>query len=144
MHTIRYYLPPVARLLMSAIFILSGIGKLTGWSEMAGYMAAKGMPAVPLLLGAATFLEIFGGLSLLLGWKPRLGAALLFLFLIPTTLIFHNFWALAGAERMDQMTHFLKNLAILGGLLMVAVIPERDVKLGAGETEIREYESRAA
>ena len=54
---------------------------------------------------------------MLFGWQTRLAAFLLFVYLIPTTLVFHNFWAFEGAKQQDQMFHFLKNLAIMGGLL---------------------------
>jgi len=82
-------------------------------------MADKGMPAVPVFLVGAILCEIGGGLSLLLGCKARLGALLLFLFLIPTTLVFHNFWDYQGAEQKMQMINFMKNLAIMGGLALV-------------------------
>jgi putative oxidoreductase len=64
--------------------------------------------------------EIFGGLSILLGFQTRIGAWLLFLYLIPTSVVFHNFWALQGMEKMDAQAHFFKNVAIMGGLLFVA------------------------
>ena len=79
----------LGRVLMSLIFLESGYGKITGFAGTAAFMEAKGMPLVPLLLTGAIVTEIVGGLSLLLGVKA-LRALLLFLFLIPTTLIFHN------------------------------------------------------
>lgn len=118
-----------ARALIAAIFLTSGLSKLASWSAVAGYMASKGMPAVPVLLAAAAAVEIIGGLSVLLGFRARMGAALLFLFLIPTTLIFHNFWALGGMERQMQLVSFFKNLAVMGGLLMV-------VSYGAGRLSL--------
>ena len=117
--SLHRYLPPVARLLMSAIFLLSAFGKLSDWSGTAGYMAAYGFFAVPFFLAAAIVLELGGGLSLLLGWKARWGALALIVFLIPATLIFHGFWAAPAAEAKMQMINFLKNVSILGGLLMV-------------------------
>ena len=83
------------------------------------------MGLIPVLLPAAAVLELAGGLSLLLGFRARLGALALVLFLVPTTLIFHNFWAYQGPEAQNQMIHFMKNLALMGGLLVV-------VGLGAG------------
>ena len=113
-------LPPlVARLLLSAIFLVSGFAKITDWSGTASHMAAHGMIAVPLFLAGAIACEVGGGALLLLGLKTRFAASLLFLFLIPVTLVFHPFWTLAGAERMPQMVNFLKNLAIMGGLAEV-------------------------
>lgn len=118
------YMGAVGRILLSAIFIISGLSKIIDWNSTAAFMASKGMPAVPLLLAGAIAVELLGGLSLLLGYRTRWGALALFLFLIPTTLIFHNFWAMEGMERMNQMQHFLKNLTIMGGLLVVASLAE--------------------
>jgi putative oxidoreductase len=117
---LKRYAPLLGRILLSVIFLLSAFGKITHFSGMEQFMASKGLPAVPLLLVLALLTEALGGLSLLLGFKARWGALLLFLFLIPTTLIFHDFWTLTGALRQDMQIHFLKNLAIMGGLLMVA------------------------
>ncbi|MGC8915448.1 MAG: DoxX family protein [Thermoanaerobaculum sp.] len=101
------------------IFIVSGINKIMDWDGTAGYMASKGMPMVPLFLLGALVFELVGGLSVLLGFKARMGAILLIIFIVPATLIFHNFWTLEGMERQIQMMMFMKNLAILGGLLLV-------------------------
>ncbi|HSU67211.1 MAG TPA: DoxX family protein [Tepidisphaeraceae bacterium] len=103
------------RVLMSIIFLLSGFMKFSHLNAMA---SAVHMP--PALLGLAATVEVVGGLSLLLGVWSRWGAILLFLFLIPTTFMFHNFWAAPAAQQQDQMAHFLKNLAIMGGLLAIA------------------------
>ncbi len=111
----------LSRLLLSVIFLVSGIGKIPGWEGTSAYMSAKGMPMVPVLLAGAILLEVAGGLSLLLGYRARAGAAALVIFLIPTTLIFHNFWAFEGMDQQTQMFNFLKNLAILGGLVQAMV-----------------------
>lgn len=108
------------RVLMSLIFLESGYGKIANFAGTSAFMEAKGMPLVPLMLTGAIAVELLGGLSLLLGLKPRWGALALFLFLIPTTLIFHNFWAVPDAERAMQQISFMKNITIMGGLLAVA------------------------
>jgi putative oxidoreductase len=64
--------------------------------------------------------EILGGLAVLAGFYSRFTAWILFLYLIPTTFLFHNFWAFQGADRIDPLIHFEKNLAIMGGLLLLA------------------------
>jgi putative oxidoreductase len=110
----------IGRVLLSLIFVLSGFDKLTGWSDTGAYMASKGMPFVPFFLGAAIVLELGGGLSVALGYRARLGAFALAVFVVPTTLIFHDFWTLADPERQLQTIMFLKNLSMLGGLLLVA------------------------
>lgn len=110
----------IGRVLLSIIFILAGVGKLMDFHGTAAYMTSKGMTMVPLFLYAAAVVEILGGLSLLLGFKTRVGAALLILFLVPTTAIFHDFWNYADPmEQNLQMINFLKNLAIGGGLFYV-------------------------
>ncbi len=116
---------PLGRILLSQIFLISGVMKIVQWSQTEAMMAKKGMPAVPLFLVGAIFCELVGGLSLLLGYRARLGALLLFLYLIPTTLVFHSFWHYQGPEHVEQMHNFMKNIAIMGGLLMIT-------SLGAG------------
>jgi len=111
--------PLAGRILLSTIFILSGLTKFSDWNGTAQYMAAHGLPLIPLLLPIAALVEIAGGLAILLGARSRAAALLLFLYLIPTTLIFHSFWSFSGAEHINQMPHFLKNLAIMGGLALI-------------------------
>lgn len=107
----------IGRVLMSIIFIKSGYGKLTGFDGTAAFMQSKGMVAVPFFLTMTIFVELGGGISLLLGFCPRYAALALALFLIPVTYIFHPFWALEAPERMMQTINFMKNIAIIGGLL---------------------------
>jgi putative oxidoreductase len=107
---------------LSAIFLFSGFGKIADWSSFAQQLEQKGMPLVPLLLAGAIAFELLGGLSVLLGFHGRVGAAALIVFLIPTTLIFHNFWAAESAQQQNQNIHFMKNLANMGGLFMVTAL----------------------
>jgi putative oxidoreductase len=112
--------PLFGRVLIAAIFLISGFFKIAGYSQVVGYAAAKGLPFSAVAIGCAAGVEILGGLAVLVGFKTRIAAWLLFLYLIPTTFVFHNFWALEGMARQDNMTHFLKNVAIMGGLLILA------------------------
>ena len=107
----------VARFGVGAIFLISGVGTLAAWSATAAFARSKGVPT--LLLAAATVLEILGAISVLTGWKARWGAAALVAFLVPVTLVFHNFWAYQGAEAQLQTIQFLKNVSIGGGLLAI-------------------------
>ncbi len=118
--TAEHAAPLAGRFLLSLIFLMSAVGKSTQFSGTAAMMQSKGMPAAPFFLVMALLFEIFGGLSVLTGFKARYGALALIVFLIPATLIFHNFWAYTGTEQMGQMTNFLKNLSIIGGLLLIA------------------------
>lgn len=114
------FTPLIGRVLLSLIFILSGVGKIFDWGGTAGYMSAYGMPMVPLFLIGAIVLELTGGFSVLLGYKAKWGALLLILFLISTTFIFHAFWGVADPMMQKmQMASFLKNFSIMGGLFMV-------------------------
>ena len=112
------------RLLLAYIFVVNGYGKIADFSGAAGYMASAGMPMVEPLLVGAIVIELAGGLMLAAGWKARWAAWAIFLFLIPTTLIFHTAWADG-----EQMIQFQKNLAIMGGMLYVAF-------MGAGKLSL--------
>jgi len=112
--------PLAGRLLISTIFIFSGLSKIPAHAAMAGFAASKGLPAPDLAIWLAAAVEILGGLAILLGFQTRIAAWLLFLYLIPTSIVFHNFWAMQGMEKMDGQAHFFKNIAIMGGLLFVA------------------------
>jgi len=119
-NTSESIVPLAGRLLISTIFIFSGLNKLGAHAAMAGFAASKGLPAAGLAIWLAAAVEILGGLAILLGFHARIGAWVLFLFLIPTSVVFHNFWAMQGMEKMDNQGHFFKNVAIMGGLLFVA------------------------
>jgi putative oxidoreductase len=112
--------PLIGRILMSPVFLLSGINKIMAFSMMTGYVAAAHLPLPKVSLACAAAIEILGGLAILTGFQTKVAAWVVFLFLIPTTLLFHNFWVLQGPERMGAQTQFLKNLAIMGGLLVLA------------------------
>lgn len=125
----------LGRIPLGLIFVVSGIGKIAKFAAVAGFMSSKGMPMSELLLVATIALEVLGGLAIILGWKARWAAAAFFLFLIPTTLIFHPFWNADPASYQNQLNHFLKNLAIMGGMLYV-------VLLGAGRFSVDHGEER--
>jgi putative oxidoreductase len=111
--------PLIGRILVSVIFLSSGLAKLAMFSTMTGYMVAKHVPLPAVALAIAAAVEILGGLAVLLGFQARIAGWVLFLYLIPTTVLFHSFWALSGAEQMDNQIHFFKNVAIMGGLLFL-------------------------
>jgi len=111
--------PLIGRILLSLVFLMSGFQKVGMFSMMTGYAAAKGLPMPTVAIGVAAAIEILGGLAILTGFHTKLASWIVFLFLIPTTLMFHNFWAMSGMEKMDNTAHFLKNLAIMGGLLIL-------------------------
>lgn len=110
---------PVGRALIGVLFAVSGINKILGFSYVAGWMASSGLPMANVLLAVTILLEVGGGLLLITGFQAGLAAAALALFLVPVTAIFHAFWNADAAGFQGQLTHFLKNVAVFGGLLMV-------------------------
>ena len=108
------YLPVLGRILLGLIFVMSGVNKITGFEGTQQYMASYGMPMTSVLLVGAIAVEVLGGLSVILGAFPRIGAAALVVFLIPATLIFYT-----DFSSQTQVIMFLKNLSIMGGLLLV-------------------------
>lgn len=110
----------VGRFLMSLVFLFSGMGKVMAYSAMVGFAATKHLPLAPVAIAIAAVIEIVGGLAILTGFQTRVVGWALFFYLIPTSIIFHDFWAMQGMERMDNQIHFMKNLAIMGGLLILA------------------------
>lgn len=109
----------LARILLVILFVKSGSGKLGGFDGTVAAIASKGilLPQVAAII--TIVIELGGSLMLVIGWKARWAALLLFLWLIPTTVLFHNFWASPPDQYVSQQTNFLKNLAIMGGMLMV-------------------------
>ena len=123
--------PLLARLLIAILFIPAGLMKIPGFDATAAYMAAKGLPLVTVLLVLTILIEAGGGLLILLGWRAREAALILFLFLIPVTVIFHGFWTIEdAAARMNEQRAFMKNLAIMGGVLMIAALGPGPLSLG--------------
>ncbi|HSD90235.1 MAG TPA: DoxX family protein [Kofleriaceae bacterium] len=110
----------VGRILISVIFLLSGISKLTHPAATIGYMNSAGVPNADVLMYIAAFAELLGGLAIVFGFLTRLGAAGLVIYLIPVTLYMHAFWKVTGMEAQMQQVNFVKNLAIMGGLLALA------------------------
>ena len=110
----KTWAPLLGRVLLIAIFIDSGVGKIMHPTQTMGYMAAKGMPMVGLFLVLAIICELAGSLSVLLGFFTKWGAAILIIFMIPATFIFHS-------EFADQIQKimFMKNVSMTGGLLLL-------------------------
>ena len=123
----------VGRVLLGAIFLLSGFNKIMNPVGTQQYMTAMGMTwATSLFYLGAVVLEVAGGVSLMLGWWARLGAWALIAFMIPVTVMFH-----ANFADQNQMIHFMKNLAMAGGLLYVTAFGAGrisvDGAIGGGE-----------
>ena len=110
------------RILLALMFVLAGFSKIAGFAGTVGYMQSKGMPAAELLAGLTIALEIGGGLALMFGFMTRWAALALAAFTLLASLIFHNFWGVPEAQKMVQNLMFMKNLSVIGGLLVLAAI----------------------
>jgi len=119
------YLFLVGRILFGGFFLLNAYRHFTGVSAMAPYAASKGVPAPRMAILGSGLLLALGGLSILLGVKPKWGVLFLALFLVPVTFTMHNFWADQDQQaRQSNEIQFQKNLALLGACLMLLLIPE--------------------
>ena len=111
----------IGRVLLGLYFIVPGLSKITGFESMSEYMAAHNVPLIPLLLFMTIILQVGGGASLLLGYRTQLCAVLLAGLTLLISLFMHNFWTYEeGLERAHEMQNFIKNLAIMAGLLFVS------------------------
>ncbi len=128
------------RLLLAAIFVISGLNKLSDFSGTAGFMSGAGLPAAEFLLVLTILIEVAGGLMIVLGWYTRQLALILFLFMLPVTAVFHNPWgAVDPAQAQQQMIHFLKNLAIMGGLLHLSAFGPGHFSIEARKSETASF-----
>ena len=112
-------IPLIGRLLITYIYIDSGIGKVMDWSGNVQYMSTRHLPFIPVLLAIAAVVEIGGSICLITGYQARWAAFIMFGYTLVLTLLFHNYWSFSGMVRGAQETHFRKNVAIMGGLLAV-------------------------
>jgi putative oxidoreductase len=107
------------RILFSAIFVVSGFFHFS--PQEIAYAANSGVPAPGFLVPASGILAMAGGLSILFGYRARIGAWLLVLFLVPVTLMLHNFWAVKDPMMAQvQMAMFMKNVSMIGGALLIS------------------------
>ena len=119
MNNALQFLPLIGRILIAQIFITSGLGKIGGFAQTAAGMASKELPFAEVLLVITIVIELGAGLMILLGWRARLGALALFLWMVPVTLLFHNFWAVPESAKMVQQIMFQKNLVMMGAMLYI-------------------------
>jgi len=120
------FLPLAGRILMAAIFVMSGIGKIANPSGTLGYINAMGLPFPELALAGAIGIEVVGGLLLIAGLYTRPVALALAAFSIVTGLVFHS-----AITDQNQMIHLMKNLAMAGGLLQIAAFGAGSLSLDA-------------
>jgi putative oxidoreductase len=108
----------IGRIIFGGFFIMSGINHFTNVGMMAGYAGSKNVPAPPLAVIGTGVLLVLGGLSVVLGFLPILGLLLLIIFLVPTSLLMHNYWTVQDPQmRAAEQVNFLKNMALTGAAL---------------------------
>lgn len=112
------------RIIAGGFFIMNGIHHFQALKMMAGYAKSKGTPAPELAVGGTGLMLLLGGLSLILGFHPTIGAALLVIFLLGVSFKLHDFWAIQDPQmKINQQINFMKNMALLGFLLLTLAIP---------------------
>lgn len=117
--------PPLyraGRVLLASLFVISGLLKITAFSGVVGYMASIGVPFATYAVLATILVEVGGGLAIMTGWNARTAAVIVALFTVAATLMAHRFWEADAANMQNQLNHFLKNIAIIGALLMLVAV----------------------
>lgn len=115
----KLWIVPVARFIFSLIFLIAGFTHFSSGSV--SYAASKGIPLPDVLVPVSGIIALVGSISVMLGIHARVGAVLLLIFLIPITFFMHDFWNISDPMiAQNEMSHFLKNLTMIGGALLIA------------------------
>jgi putative oxidoreductase len=114
-----------ARTLMALLFLIAGVRKLLDWGGTMAYFAKLGVPLPELIVPLTVLIEIGGGLALVTGWKIRIVASGMAIYTLGTALIAHRFWQVDAAQFSNQLNNFFKNIAMIGGFLLLIVQPQR-------------------
>ena len=109
----------IGRVMLAVLFLMAGLSKFGGLEGTAGYIASKGLPMPQVLAIGTAVVETVAGAMLIVGWQARWAALALAAFTVLASLLFHNFWAMPAEQQMMQQQAFMKNFAIVGGLLLV-------------------------
>ena len=123
--------PLAGRILLALLFLQSGWDKIFNFQKVIGMMTKNGLPFAEVLLVVSIIFVVGGGLMILLGWHARWAALVLFLWMIPVTLVFHAFWTYPPEQLFNQTNHFLKNLVVIGYLLHI-------IGLGSGPCSLND------
>lgn len=115
----------IGRILLGVFYLFYALNHFQNTEMMTGYAASKGVPSAKLAVQGTGLMMALGGLSFITGILPTIGAILIIVFLLPTTIIIHNFWTLKDPmARLGDMTNFMKNMALIGSTLMFLAIPQ--------------------
>jgi putative oxidoreductase len=112
----------IGRVLLASLFVISGLLKITAFSGVVGYMSSLGIPFATFAVLLTILVEVGGGLAIMTGWNARPAALVVALFTVGATLAAHRFWQADPASVQNQLNHFLKNISIIGALLMLAAV----------------------
>ncbi len=134
MNALQNPLALISRLLLAALFLPAGIGKITGFEGTVGYIASVGLPMATAGAVAAVAVEVLGGLALLVGFGTRWAALVLALFTLTASFFFHNYWAVPAEQQFMQQLLFMKNVGVTGGLLALAAFGAGAFSLDARRT----------
>lgn len=130
------YIPLIGRIFFSLIFLVSAFNHFSG--KTIAYAASHNVPMASLLVPFSGILAIVGGLSIVLGYKARFGAWLIVLFLVPVTLMMHNFWTVTDPMmRQMQMAMFMKNISMLGGALLITWFGSGPLSMDANRLQLK-------
>ncbi len=114
----------IGRIVLGAFYLFNAFNHFKQIDMMSGYAASKGVPAPKLAVGGTGLMLLLGGLSILLGFQPYIGAILIVVFLVPTAFMIHNFWTVSDPmAKMGERVNFLKDIALAASALMFLAIP---------------------
>jgi len=138
--TLQGFVSVVGRVLLCTIFFTAAVGnKIPNFQAVAGYMAKEGVPAPQVMLAGAIAFLIAGSVSVVLGYKARIGAFLLLVFLVLATYYFHDFWTLSDPQvRQEQTIQFMKNLGLIGAMLLIIANGTGPLSLDGRRSEVGE------
>lgn len=129
-HFVERFGPLLGRILIGVVYIANGIGLSTAFQGVVGMMADKGIPAAALMLSITILVWLVGGACIILGWQLRLAAGVLFLLTIPVLAGIHGPWNADASAFQNELNHFLKGIAMLGGLAYLAAFGSGEFQLG--------------
>ena len=116
------FLSLIGRIIFGGYFLISGVNHFLNSEPMSGYAASKGVPMPTAAVLFSGLLLVAGGALVLIGYQVRIGALLIALFLLPVSIMMHNFWAVPAEAKQMEMANFMKNMGLLGASLMIASV----------------------
>ncbi len=111
----------LARAFIACLFFVAGIRKLLAWTGTIAYFSKVGVPVPDIAIFAVVAVELIGSILFVIGWKPKLVGSILAIFTLLTAFFGHPFWSVDAAQFGNQLNHFLKNVAIFGGIMLAVL-----------------------